>query len=332
MRLTLIEPFRSVFYAPQFVALYRGEFAAEGFDVTLRTAPRAGGTVEALLDGSADVALGGLMRSLDLADRGGGRLPHFAEVNARNGFFLLARRPPPAFSWGDLAGRAVISFAGAPTPYYCMLAVLRRHGVDPGRVRFVRDLHGDEAVAAFRAGHADYLEAGQPTAEALVEAGAAHLVASMGDATGPVPFSSYMAAPGRLASETDLFVRFTRAAIRAQRWIAGATAAAIADVIAPAFPDIPPALCARVVDRYLRQGTWTTPIAIAREGYGRLHDLLLEGGFIRTAHRYEDLVDTGIAARALASLPAPAAADDGAATSPAPGGDPARRAASRPPG
>jgi NitT/TauT family transport system substrate-binding protein len=302
MRLTLIEPFRSIFYAPQFVALHRGEFAAEGFDVTLRTAPQAGGTVHALLDGSADVALGGIMRSLDLADHGGGLLPHFAEVNARNGFFLLARQPQPSFAWGDLAGRTVISFAGAPTPYYCMLSVLRRHGVDPARVAFVRDRHGDDAVAALRSGRADYLEAGQPTTEVLIGEGAAHLVASMGEATGPVPFSSYMATPARLSSDPDLFVRFTRAAVRAQRWIAGATATEIAAVIGPAFPDVPAPLCTRVVERYHRQGTWTTPITIGREGYDRLHDLLLDGGFIRRRHRYEDLIDTSIAERALASL------------------------------
>ena len=37
-RLVVYEPFRSIFYAPQFVALYGGHFAAEGFDVEVRTA------------------------------------------------------------------------------------------------------------------------------------------------------------------------------------------------------------------------------------------------------------------------------------------------------
>ena len=33
-----MEPFRSPFYAPQFVALRQGHFADEGLDVTVRTA------------------------------------------------------------------------------------------------------------------------------------------------------------------------------------------------------------------------------------------------------------------------------------------------------
>jgi NitT/TauT family transport system substrate-binding protein len=305
-RLTVVEPFRSLFYTPQFVALHRGEFAAEGFEVVVRTATGSGGTIPALLDGEAEVAMGGIMRSLDLADRGGPFVPHFVEVNRLNGFFLLARKPWPGFRWADLEGRAVISFAGAPTPYFCMLAVLRRSGVDAARVRFVRDLHGDDAVRAFRAGEAEFLEAGQPTAEALIAGGAGHLVASMGEATGPVPFSSYMTRADRLRSDPELFTAFTRAVLRAQAWMARATATEIAEVVAPAFPDVPGPLRTAVVDRYVRQGTWATAGPIERESYDALHAILLDGGFIRSAHRYEDLVDTAIVRRALASLgPAP---------------------------
>src|SRR5712692_1065442 len=71
----------------------------------------------ALHDGSVDISLGGIMRSLALADGDGRRLPHFAEVNSRNGFFLLGRGPRERFAWSELEGKEVISFAEAPTPW-----------------------------------------------------------------------------------------------------------------------------------------------------------------------------------------------------------------------
>lgn len=301
MRLTVMEPFRSIFYAPQFVALHLGHFAAEGLEVTVRTGADATGTTRALIDGTAQFSMGGIMRSLDLADRGGRFLVHFAEVNSRNGFFLLAREPRPQFTWADLAGRTVISFAGAPTPWQCMLTVLRRHGVDPARVTFVRNLHGDDAVRALREGRGDFLETGQPTAEALLAQGAAHLVVSMGEATGPVPFSSYMTTPERLRREPELCERFTRALYRAQRWIAANDGRAIAEAIAPSFPDIPADLRARAVERYRRQGTWAADPICRQPGYEYLVDILLGGGFIRRRHRYADLVDTEIARRVVAA-------------------------------
>jgi NitT/TauT family transport system substrate-binding protein len=300
-----MEPFHSVFYAPQFVALHRGFFAEEGLDVTVETSPGgARTTVTALLDGSIDISMGGIMRSLDLADRDGRLLPHFAEVNSRNGFFLLAREPRQRFAWSDLEGKEVISFAEAPTPWQCMLTVLRGNGVDPGRVRITRDLPTAQAVAAFRAGRGDFLEQGQPVTEQLLAEGAAVVIASMGEATGPVPFSSYMTTPAFLARERPVLERFTRALYRTQRWMAAATARDIASVIAPAFGDIDPVIRERAIDRYLRQGTWARDPLVRRPGYEYLQRILLDGGFIQRPHGYEDLIDTTIAEAAMKAVDA----------------------------
>jgi NitT/TauT family transport system substrate-binding protein len=296
-RLTIYEPFRSIFYAPQFVALYGQHFAGEGLDVEVVTAGGGITTTGALMDGRATIALGGIMRSLDVADRGGPFLVHFAEVNQRNGFFLLSRTPRPNFTWADVVGKTVISFAEAPTPWQCMLTVLRRQGVDPSTVTIERTRPLGEALAAFKGGHGDFFETGQPFTEQLLADGAAHLVASMGDMTGAVPFSSYMTTQAFLREGQDVLMRFTRAFHRAQRWIAGADAKQIAELIAPAFPEIAPDIRHRAVARYLEQATWSRDPVIRRPGYEYLQQILLDGGFITRPHRYEDLIDTTIARR-----------------------------------
>jgi NitT/TauT family transport system substrate-binding protein len=298
-RVVVYEAFRSIFYAPQFVTLYGGHFAAEGLDVEIRTSTPAVTTTSALVDGTAQVSLGGVMRSLDLADRGGPRLVHFAEVNSRNGFFLLSRQPRPAFAWSDLIGRTVLSFAEAPTPWQCMLTVLRRHGVGPGQVRIERTRPAAEAVAAFREGHGDFLETGQPFTEMLLGEGAAHLAASMGEATGPLPFSSYMTTMAALTDRREMLTRFTRALHRAQRWMARAPAVEVAALIAPAFPDVSPAIRQAAVTRYLAQATWAPDPILRAPGYEYLQQILLNGGFITRRHRYEDLIDTTIAMMAV---------------------------------
>jgi NitT/TauT family transport system substrate-binding protein len=298
--LTVWEPFRSIFYAPQWVTIHGGHFAAEGLEVEVKTAGGGVTTTGVLLDGGAAIALGGIMRSLDVADRGGAFLPHFAEVNSRNGFFLLGRSP--RFAWKDLVGKTVLSFAEAPTPWQCMLTVLRREGVDPASVRIERTLPADKAMAAFRAGQGDFLETGQPFTEALLADGAAHLAASMGEATGPVPFSSYMTTTAFLRDGRDTLVRFTRALARAQRWIAGASADDVSAVIAPAFPGVDPELRRRAVSRYQAQGTWAPHPILSRGGYEYLQQILLDGGFIRGRHRYEDLVDETVARHVVGTL------------------------------
>jgi NitT/TauT family transport system substrate-binding protein len=299
-RMTVLMPFHTPFYAPLPAGVALGHFADEGLDVDAVPAATFGkGTIQALLDGDIDISLGGLMRSFDLAERSGRIIVHFAEVCSRNGFFLLSRAPRPAFRWRDLVGRTVISFAEAPTPWQCMLTVLRQNGVDPARVRIERELPAPEAVAAFRAGHGDFLEQTQPAVEQLLAEEVAHLVVSMGQATGPVPFTSYMTTPGFLARESDVVERFTRAVWRTQRWLATHGPGDIARVIRPAFAGIDPALLERAVARYLDQDTWAREPLLGRPGYDYLEQILLDGGFIARRHRYEDLVDTRCARQAM---------------------------------
>jgi NitT/TauT family transport system substrate-binding protein len=297
--LRVVVAFHSIFYAPLPVAIRGGHFAAEGLEVDPETPALAGGTVDALLRGVADVSLSGIMRSFELLDRGGARLVHFAAVNDRNGFFLLSREPRARFAWPDVVGRTIISFGGAPTPWLCMQAVLRRHGVDPARVTFRRDLSTPDAIAAFRAGQADFIEHGPPVIDQLVADGTGHLVASMGEATGPVPFSSFMATPEMLTKQRDVLLRFVRGLYRAQRWMAASTAQEIAAVVAPVFGDIDPVILVAAVERYLKQSTWAPNPVLTRRGYDTLQDILLAAGFIKKPHPFEALVDTDIARAAV---------------------------------
>jgi len=301
--MTVLMPFHTPFYTPLAAGAALGHFADQELDVTVVPAAAFGkNTIPALLDGDIEVSLGGLMRSLDLADRGGRLVVHFAEVCSRNGFFLLSREPRPAFRWDDLVGKTVISFAEAPTPWQCLLTVLRTNGVDPARVRIERELPAPEAVAAFRGGHGDFLEQTQPTVERLIAEGAAHLVVSMGVATGPVPFTSYMTTPEFMKREPDVILRFTRAVSRTQRWLATHGAREIAEAIGAGFPEIDAAIRERIVTRFQAQETWARDPLLRRSGYEYLEEILLTGGFITRRHRYEDLVDTQFAERVMAEV------------------------------
>ncbi len=300
--LTVPMPFHTPFYAPLVAGVALGHFAAEELDVTVAPAatyPR--GTMQALLDGEIEICLGGLMRSFELADRTGRVVTHFAEVCSRSGFFLLARQPMPRFKFQDLIGKTVIGFAEAPTPWQCLLTVLRRAAVDPARVRIERGRPLADALAAFRAGAGDFLETTQPAVEELVAAGVAHVVVSMGEATGPLPFTSYMATPDFLAREPELVRRFVRAVYRTQRWLAGSEPADVARAVAPTFPRPcqgiswsarPGASCASTPGR-------DDPL-LRRAGYAYLQDILLAGRFIQRPHPYGALVNTAFAREVMA--------------------------------
>ena len=93
--------------------------------------------------------------------------------------------------------------------------VLQEHGLVPGE-----DLLFDDSVdfsmmaAAFAAGTGDYVTIFEPTASAMELQGQGHILASVGQAGGEIPFTAHFAAGSRLAEEPELFEGFTRAIYR----------------------------------------------------------------------------------------------------------------------
>jgi NitT/TauT family transport system substrate-binding protein len=281
--------------------MHLGVLEQEGIRVDLTTAASASELNDKLLQGEADLGLGGPIRTLELAEHGGqGRLISFLEVNSRDGFFLLARQPQPQFQWTDLVGRRLILFAEAPTPWLCLQYVLRRHGVEPQTIHVQANLGTADAVAMFLRGEADYLEQSQPVTETLISTGQAALVAAEGEAVGALPFSAYLATPAFLSSHTELLHRFARAFYRAQQWLAQHSAEEISQLIAPSFPDIEPVLRTRVLERYLRQQTWARDPLLRQEGFEHLQDILLGAGFITRRYPYSEHVNTEFAQEAMA--------------------------------
>jgi len=296
--------FHSPFYTPLHVAHRLGAFRQEGLDVSITTPP-PGGSVDMILDGRADIALSGVMRGLVLADCGGPRLVAIAEVNSRDGFFLLSRRPLPGFRWRDLEGARLALFGLAPTPWMCLQDVLRRHGGDPAKVITLPGLDPAAGVAALSRGEADFLQAGQPTAEELVDAGAAHIAAAQAPGVGHVPYSSLIVTPEVMRSRPELCERAVRALARALVWLRAQDGPAVADLIAPDFPEIPRARLGRVVARYLSAGTWAEGPRQDRDAFDRLAGALVSGGLIGRAAPYTALVDDRFAVAATLSAGAP---------------------------
>lgn len=292
--------FHTLFYTPLHVAHRLGTFADEGLDVRIIFPPQAGETPNRLLAGEADMAVTGPMRTYLAADGAAPRrLLNIAEVNSRDGFFLLARRAADGFRWRELLGKRVILFAEAPTPWMCLQDVLRRQGVDPEGITALHGLPVAQALEGFRAGEADYLQTGQPMAEELIEEGSAHLAAAMGEVVGHIPYTAFVVTPEFRQARPEICGRAVGALARAQRWMAGHDSAAIADLIAPDFPAIRLPIVRKVVARYRAMGMWPPHPVLGREAFERLGRILVGGGLIRRAVPYETLVDNAFAEVAM---------------------------------
>jgi len=103
------EVVRSVFYAPQYVAIELGFFADEGLEIILETGQGADRSMVALISGDADIGLMGTEAAIYVFNEG--RVDHakiFAQLTQRAGNFLVAREPMPNFTWDEVRGKTII--------------------------------------------------------------------------------------------------------------------------------------------------------------------------------------------------------------------------------
>ena len=92
-------------------------------------------------------------------------------------------------------------------------------------------------AGAFAGGNAEYVTLFEPTASMTEEQGKGYVVASVGEASGEVPYTAYCAKKSYIEENSDIIEGFTRAVYRGQQWVKEHSAREIAEVIQDFFPD-----------------------------------------------------------------------------------------------
>ena len=299
--LRLMETFRSVFYTPIHVAIAGGFLEEEGLDVTFSTCPpQFPHPLSALLHEAADIVQSGIMRSIIASDWGAETVPmHFAKINSRDGFFVLGRTSSAQFKWEDFDGAQVIPVGFSPMPWASFQYALRGHGVNPDTLNLTIGLDLEEAIAAFRGGHGDFIHLPEPAAEQVLSQDAANLVVALGPVNGHIAYSSFAATNKFLATNSDLTSRFIQGYARALQWLAVNDAATVGSATKEFFHGVDPELIIRSVDRYKAQETWPTEPALNEPEYQGLQDILIAAGMVKERQLYAKVVRPDIVLQAL---------------------------------
>jgi NitT/TauT family transport system substrate-binding protein len=123
---------RSIFYAPQYVALSEGFFEDEGLNVELTTTWGGDKTMTAVLSDGADIALVGSETSIYVQAQGSSDpVINFAQLTQTDGTFLVARENIENFEWAQLKGSTFLGQRKGGMPQMVGEFVLKKHGIDP---------------------------------------------------------------------------------------------------------------------------------------------------------------------------------------------------------
>ena len=300
-KVTLNEVAHSIFYAPQYVAIEEGYFAEEGLDLTLVTGFGADKVLTALISGEADIGFMGAEASI-YAYQEGATDPalNFAQLTQRAGNFLVAREEMPDFKWEDLKGEKVLGGRKGGMPEMVFEYILKKNGNDPQK-----DLTNDQSIdfgytaAAFTSDDsAAYTVEFEPSATILEKEGAGYVVASLGEASGYVPYTSYSAKASYMKENPEIIQKFTDALQKGMDYVQSHTPEEIAEVIAPQFKETDLETITAIVKRYYDQDTWKENLIFEKDSFELLQDILEDAGELTDRTAYENLVQTEYAQKA----------------------------------
>jgi len=277
----------SAFYSPLIATIAGGFLKEEGFDPKHSVAAVGKSAIAGLLDGSVQVAQSAPSQGFTPLEKG--QQPpavHFAQVNEKDGFFITARKADPNFTWAKLkSGKILVDHGAQPLAmfkYACF-----KNGLDWKSLDIV-DAGMDKMDQVFRDGSGDYIHQQGPAPQQLEHDGVGHVVASLGDAIGPLAFSSLAATREWLA--TDEAKRFTRAYRKARAWLISTPAAKVAETEAAFFPNIDRAVLTQTIAAYQKLGCWTPHVEITRPAFEVTLDVFEYSNLITRRHKYDDVI------------------------------------------
>lgn len=152
---------------------------------------------------------------------------------------------------------------------------------------------------AFASGTGDFVQLFEPQASMFEKEGRGYIVASFGEESGHVPYTTFMAKESYIKENTETVEKFTKAIYKAQKWVEENDPAEVAKVIQPHFQDTDLDIIEMVVERYKKQGSFATDPILDEEEWTNLQDIMDEAGELPERIDHETLVNTEIAEKIL---------------------------------
>ena len=284
---------RSVFYAPQYVAINNGYFEEKGIDIELSTGQGADAVMTSVLSNQCEIGFAGPEASIYVYNEGKEDYTQvFAQLTKRDGSFLVSKEKIDNFNWSMLQGKTVIPGRKGGVPYMTLEYVLRKNGIDPQKDLTLDDsIKFDLMAGAFASGDADYVTLFEPTASLTQKQNKGYIVASVGEAAGEIPYTAYFAKKSYIEDNEDIIRDFTKAIYKGEQWVKEHSSSEIAEVITDFFPDTDTELLATVIQNYKDIDAWNDTPVLKQESFERLEEVMMMAGELEEKVSYNEMVN-----------------------------------------
>ena len=287
----------SVFYAPLYLAESLGYFKEENIEIELTNGGGADNVMASVLSGDAEIGFCGPEAALYVLIGGSSDVPTvIGQLTKRDGSFLVSRTPEPDFKWENLKGKEILAGRKGGVPAMTFEYVLNNNNLKDGTdLTLNYDVAFNLMVSAFEAGTADYCTMFDPTAYEYEAAGKGYVVASVGEASGEVPYTCFIAKDSWLDKNEDTAEGFLRAVTKAVKYVNETPSATVAPHLTKYFEGVSETSLAASVERYRKIDAWRTELTMTEDSFNRLQDIIENAGELSRRATLEELTDNSYA-------------------------------------
>ena len=192
----------------------------------------------------------------------------------------------------------IVSTGGMPQMVFEY--VLKKHGINPEKdLKIDQSIDFGSTAAAFSGGKGDFTVEFEPSATALEMEDVGYVVASLGEASGYVPYTAFSAKKSFMEQHPEIIQSFTNALQKGMDYVNTHTPEEIAQIIQPQFAETDLTQITTIVKRYYEQDTWKENLIFEEDAFTLLQDILMEAGELENFVPYEQLVVKNYAENAV---------------------------------
>ena len=290
-KVKMAEVAHTIFYAPMYAAIENKYFEEVGIDLDLILTPGADKVSASVLSKDVNIGFSGSETTIYVYNSGEkDYLKTFAGLTQKDGSFIVSRTKDKNFKISDLKGKKIIGGRTGGMPEMCLEWIIKKQGVS------INDINIDTSVAfpamsgSFIGGNGDYVSLFEPTALEVEKEGFGYVVASLGELSGEIPYTSFYARKSYIKKNKDVIKNFSKAIQKGLDFVNQNSNKKVALAIRNQFPDTSLNDLTEVIKRYRKIEAWPTTIDVTEKAFNHMQDIMINAKQLNKKVKYKDLV------------------------------------------
>lgn len=280
-KLVVSEVTHSVFYAPWYIALENGYFEEEGLEIEVMLTPGADKVATSVLSDDANIGFSGPEATIYVYNNSQEKLITFASLTKRDGQFIVGDCSlKDTFTMNDLIGKTILAGRSGGMPLMMFEYALKESNIDKKDVDINTSIEFAGLTGAYIGKEGDFVNLFEPNATALEKENYGCVLASLGNISGVVPYTTFYAKEEFINNNKEKIQKFNNALNKGIKFVHENDSKTIALSIINQFPDTSLEDLTKIIERYKNADSWYTNTYVNIDDYNRLVDIMIYGGSI----------------------------------------------------